>query len=67
MASIKEILKSVGSQRRIAEYLGVSQQAVSYWIRRNYPIPARHLKKLIQLSEGRLKLSDLRPDLFDVS
>jgi len=52
-----------GSVKWLSEQLGVRQSAIYNWVDRGR-IPIKHLKKLRELSEGRLTKEMLRPDLF---
>lgn len=44
--TIETLIERMGSQRAVAEYFGVSQQAVSKWVRRGKLPPARQLELL---------------------
>jgi DNA-binding transcriptional regulator YdaS (Cro superfamily) len=64
MEEIKQILQvEFGTLDELSKLLGVRNSAVYQWVAREQ-IPIRHLKKLRELSEGRLTNEMLRPDLF---
>lgn len=50
------------TQEAFAELLGVTQGAVNYWIRAK--IPPDRAREIEELTGGKLKREDLRPDLF---
>jgi hypothetical protein len=52
-----------GSVKWLSEQLGVRQSAIYNWADRG-KIPIKHIKRLRELSEGRLTKEMLRPDLF---
>jgi len=54
-------IKAVGSQTRLAELLGISQAAVSFWLRNG--IPAHRVIKLERLTG--VPREELRPDLYE--
>ena len=56
---INEVLELCGGRVRVANYWAVCQ-----WVNRQ-SIPPERCRGLVELSDGKLKLSDLRPDLWD--
>lgn len=60
MNPIDALRLEFGELQKLAEPLGVTREAVYQWTR----IPHRHVKKICELSEGRLTPEMLRPDLF---
>jgi DNA-binding transcriptional regulator YdaS (Cro superfamily) len=63
MSQFKELQIEFGSLASIASKLGVRESAIYQWVARKN-IPLRHVKTLIELSEGRLTKEMLRPDLY---
>jgi hypothetical protein len=64
MDEIKTILQAeFGTLDELSKMLGVRNTAVYNWMARGQ-IPLRHLRKLNDLSKGRLTKEILRPDLF---
>jgi len=53
-----------GVLANLAPLLGVRENAVYQWAKRGQ-IPIKHVRKLEELSEGRLTAKILRPDLFE--
>lgn len=59
-----EMLKAeFGSLYRLCQILGLTTNAVYQW-RRNNTVPLKYLKKLEELSEGRITRKQMRPDIF---
>ena len=58
------IIEEVGSVSELAKLLDVSQPYVSNWLYGRRLIPATQVKKLAELSKGKVKAKDLRPDVF---
>jgi DNA-binding transcriptional regulator YdaS (Cro superfamily) len=52
-----------GTLYKLAKLVGVEPQAVYNWKSRGQ-IPIKQLKKIKELSQGRLTIEMLRPDLF---
>jgi len=52
-----------GSITYLAEQLEIRPSAVYNWADRGR-VPIRHLKRILELSEGRLTKEMMRPDLF---
>lgn len=64
MEEIKQALQiEFGTLGQLSDLLKVRNTAVYNWIARGQ-IPIRHIKKIVDLSEGRLTIELLRPDLF---
>jgi hypothetical protein len=57
------LLSEFGTLQKLAKLIGVRPTAVYNWKARG-KIPIKNLKKLRELSEGRLTNELLRPDLF---
>lgn len=66
--AVLELVQRAGSQVALAEQLGVTQQAISKWIRRGYVPVRRVLECEAQYGVPRAKLLDPRlRDLVDDS
>jgi DNA-binding transcriptional regulator YdaS (Cro superfamily) len=50
------------SQSWLAGQLGVSQSAISQWLRDG--VPADRVKQIVAVSNGEVTAHDLRPDLY---
>lgn len=51
------------TQKQIAERIGVTPGSVSQWINRG-SVPAERCAAVEQATDGKVKKSDLRPDIF---
>ena len=58
--ALKKAIKNVGNQAAFGEALGVTQQAVSYWV--NNKLPAEQVIRIEQLSG--VSRYELRPDIY---
>lgn len=64
MERIKQLLQAeFGTLGNLSEQINVGQSAVYNWLTRGH-IPIKHLKKIEELSEGRVTRKMLRPDIF---
>jgi DNA-binding transcriptional regulator YdaS (Cro superfamily) len=63
MTPIEKIKIEFGTLRNLSKELGISPNAIAIWGRNN-KVPFKYIRKIEQLSEGRLTTEDLRPDLF---
>jgi DNA-binding transcriptional regulator YdaS (Cro superfamily) len=59
-----KIIKFVGSQKKLADQLGIKQQSVSDWLSRG--IPPRRVPQLVKLMNGKISPQELRPDIYDI-
>lgn len=65
MKDMKLILQAeFGTLDRLAGELRVKNSAVYNWVARKQ-IPIKHLKRISDLSQGRLTKAMMRPDLFN--
>lgn len=65
MKDMKLVLQAeFGTLDALASHLKVRNTAVYNWVARNQ-IPIKHLKKISDLSDGRLTKAMMRPDLFN--
>ena len=58
---IEKAIKVVGNQKRLADTLGVSTQAITKWRRR---IPAERVLDIERATGGEVTRQQLRPDLY---
>ena len=63
MYQLNLIKAEFGSIKVLADHLDVRPSAIYNWADRGR-VPIKHLKKIRDLSEGRLTKEMLRPDLF---
>lgn len=61
---LKDAVKVVGSQTKLAQALGISQQGVSYIINHASTVPAEIAVGIDRLTNGKISKFDLRPDIF---
>lgn len=61
---LMKIVNEVGSVTDLADLLKVSRTYVSNWLHNQRPIPATQVKKLVELSNGKVTEKELRPDVF---
>ena len=60
--AILRACKAVGSQKRLAAIVGVSEQAVSGWIKKQ--VPADRCIAIQDATHGVVTCYELRPDIF---
>lgn len=60
--ALNRAIDTLGSQVATARLLGVTQGAVSKWVRKGLPLPPEHVLK-IEAASGVSK-HDLRPDIY---
>ena len=58
-----ELKVEFGSLYRLAQLLGLRETAIYQWKARTN-VPVKYVRKIEQLSEGRITRKMLRPDLF---
>lgn len=63
MKTFEALTYEFGSLASIASKLGVRESAIYAWKSRNR-VPLKHIRTLVELSEGRLTKEILRPDVF---
>jgi DNA-binding transcriptional regulator YdaS (Cro superfamily) len=63
MHQLNLIKAEFGSITKLAEQLEIRPSAVYNWADRGQ-VPIKHLKRILELSEGRLTKEIMRPDLF---
>jgi len=62
MSKLNTAIEFVGSQASLAKKLGVEPAVVFHWKTRG--VPAKHCRKIEEVTEGEVTASDLRPDIF---
>lgn len=58
-----ELKTEFGSLYRLAQLLGLRETAIYQWKARTN-IPVKHIRKIEELSKGRITREMLRPDIF---
>lgn len=62
-SALAQAIEMVGSQDLFAQRVGVTQQAVSKWLK-NGKIPAERVVLAEQATAGKITRQKLRPDLY---
>ena len=62
--ALEQAIAAAGSQSELARRIGVSQNAVSRWMRINGQVGDRFAIKVEQATDGAVSRHDLRPDLY---
>ncbi len=52
-------IKYFGSQHKLAQAIGVTQQAVNHWLNRGQKIPFLQAARIVVVSEGYINFHDL--------
>ncbi len=61
---MKRAVEIFGSQVALAQRMGVSQAAVSYWLTQAKTVPAERAVQIEAVTEGEVSRKELRPDLW---
>lgn len=62
----RRVVAAIGGQQALASLCGVSQQSVSYWVKRN-EIPVNrilHIESLLVGTGADIDRHDMRPDVY---
>ena len=62
--ALVEASKFVGGQGKLSELLGVSRQAVNRFVKCRRLLPIERAIQIEQITNGKVKKSKLRPDIF---
>jgi len=63
-AALSKAIKHFGSQGKLAKKLGIARQSITEMANGKRNIPLHHAVKIENLSQGVVKKSHLRPDIF---
>lgn len=63
MSAIFKAAKILGSQKRLADLLGVKAPTVSQWLKGQRPVPVLRCPEIERLTRGEVRCEDLRPDI----
>ena len=58
------LIKCFGSLYRLSKVLKIDPSNVSRYIKKDFTIPIRHAIKIEILSKGKIRASELRPDIM---
>ncbi len=64
MEALQRAVLLLGSQTKLAMAIGVRQQNIWAWLNRNKRVPAEFCKPIEEATDGEVKASELRPDVF---
>lgn len=64
MNAIQRAIDELGGRRQLAEAAGVSEQAVSFWVRGERTISAEYALKIQAATGGKVTVAEIRPDIF---
>ncbi|MBE9491067.1 MAG: helix-turn-helix domain-containing protein [Bacteroidetes bacterium] len=62
LSAMRKAVRIFGSQIATASALGVSQMTISVWCKTR--VPAEHVIKIEQLTDGLVTRNELRPDIY---
>lgn len=62
MKAITKAVALIGGQTKTGRLLGVNQQRVSSWVNENERAPAKHIKRLSELTNGEVTIEQLLAD-----
>ncbi|MFQ1050808.1 transcriptional regulator [Avibacterium paragallinarum] len=60
---VQQSISICGSQAKLANYIGVSQNAISLWLKNGSKMDVKYIPAIIQATNGAVKPKDLRPDV----
>lgn len=63
MSAIKKVCKVLGSQRRLAELLGVTPATINQWVSGRRPVPSERCIDIERATVGAVRCEDIRPDI----
>lgn len=62
--ALERAIQILGSQAALAGAVGVTQQAVSYWLRNGGKVAAEFVLPIERATESQVTRTELRPDLY---
>lgn len=60
---LKKAIEIVGSTTNLSLKLGIDHSLVSKWLYSDTKIPAEYVIKIIQITSGKIRPDELRPDI----
>lgn len=63
MSNLQQAIQYFGTQAKLAQALDIGSMAITQWKHRG--VPPMRAKQIERLSNGNIKASLLRPDIFD--
>ncbi|MBL5819897.1 helix-turn-helix domain-containing protein [Serratia marcescens] len=61
--AIKAAIAIVGSQRKLGDACGLSQQAVYKWLHGKAKVSPEHVESIVDATGGKVRADQIRPDL----
>ena len=61
IASVFLVCEAAGGQRALARFLGIGYSQVHEWAMGKRTVPVRYCWAMVELTEGKVSLQDLRP------
>jgi len=62
MSHIEKAVKLIGGQTKTGKYLDVSQQSVSKWVNVFGQAPAKYIRQISLLTQGKITINELLAD-----
>jgi DNA-binding transcriptional regulator YdaS (Cro superfamily) len=66
-AHIRRAIDIAGSQRALADQIGLSQQGISYLLNDAPQVSAEIAIAIHRATQGKVRKEELRPDIFEVA
>lgn len=61
--AIKTAIDIVGTQKKLGEACGITQQAVFKWLHNKAKVSPEHIPLIVKATNGAVKAHEIRPDL----
>lgn len=61
--AIKTAIDIVGTQKKLGEACGITQQAVFKWLHNKAKVSPEYIPLIVKATNGQVKGKDIRPDL----
>lgn len=61
---LEKAINLANGQSELARKCGISQQKISYWLRKAKRVPAEHVISIERATGGRVTRHELRPDIY---
>lgn len=62
IASAVYACDAAGGQRALAKFLGIGYSQVHQWVMGERTVPVRYCQAIVELTDGKVSLQDLRPN-----
>ncbi|WP_063656471.1 transcriptional regulator [Candidatus Arsenophonus triatominarum] len=64
--AIKTAIEIVGTQKKLGEACGLTQQAIFKWLHNKAKVSPEHVPMIVRATKGKVSAKDIRPDLVHV-